>query len=358
MKNYFWLTLLMSVLACSGQPNHKESNEVASIDSSSKNYKEAVCFVYHRFGDNRFPSTNIALKDFELHLQWLKQNNYLVVTLSEAIQNLQEESTERKMAVITIDDGYKSFYKNGLPLLKKYQFPATLFINTETIGSGDYMNWEELKEASHNGIEIGNHTHTHAYFLNFDENERYLRFKKDIEISQDHIEKNLLLKPQVFAYPYGEFDNKMKEIVRTSGFIGAAAQNSGVFNSLSDNFQIPRFPISESTTGQFEEKVRMQSLKVTKTNAAEFILPKGEKQPALQITIDTKGISINQIQCFAQGSKCTVKVLSSSENQTIIEVMSTTDISKNRRTLYTVTAPDSAGHWHWFSHLWINPAVH
>jgi peptidoglycan/xylan/chitin deacetylase (PgdA/CDA1 family) len=53
---------------------------------------------------------------------------------------------------------------------KKYDIPATLFINTKTVGGGDYMTWGELKDVVKHDIEIGNHTHSHAYFLNLPEN--------------------------------------------------------------------------------------------------------------------------------------------------------------------------------------------
>src|SRR5688572_10450985 len=103
--------------------------------------KEVVCFVYHRFGDSRYPTTNVSIKDFEAHLAYLAKNKIRVVTFSEAISYLQSDQPVQKTVVITIDDAYQSFFKNGLPLLKKYSMPATLFINTKTVGGGDYMNW-------------------------------------------------------------------------------------------------------------------------------------------------------------------------------------------------------------------------
>src|SRR5690606_5838390 len=101
--------------------------------------KEVVCFVYHRFDDDRYPTTNINTGDFKVHLQYLKDHDYAVMSLGQALDYLKNPGEKKKVAVITIDDGYKSFYENGWPLLKKYGYPATLFINTSTVGSGSYM---------------------------------------------------------------------------------------------------------------------------------------------------------------------------------------------------------------------------
>jgi hypothetical protein len=84
--------------------------------------KEVVCFIYHRFGDSRYPSTNTSQKDFESHLTYLKKNNFQMLTFSAAIDYLRSDAPVRKTAVITIDDGYKSFFRNGFPLLKKFAF--------------------------------------------------------------------------------------------------------------------------------------------------------------------------------------------------------------------------------------------
>ena len=72
-----------------------------------------------------------------------------MITFSQAIAYLKSDEPVQKTAVITIDDAYKSFLKNGLPLLKKYNFPSTLFINTETVGGGVYMDWAQLQSAHH-----------------------------------------------------------------------------------------------------------------------------------------------------------------------------------------------------------------
>ena len=146
--------------------------------------KKAVSFIYHRFDDARFPTTSTSSENFEEHLKFLSNNSYNVMTFSEAITYLESDQTGEKVAVITVDDGYKSFYTKALPLLRRYGFTATLFISTETVGAKDFMNWTEIREIQELGIEIGNHSHSHPYFLNSSSSEIYVNLRKELLQSQ------------------------------------------------------------------------------------------------------------------------------------------------------------------------------
>lgn len=319
--------------------------------------KEVVCFVYHRFGDDRFPSTNVSLDHFRAHLQLLKDQGIPVMNFTDAIEFLETDQTEyRRVAVITIDDGYRSFYQNGLPLLEAYDLTATLFINTESVGGADYMDWEQLKDAGARGIEIGNHSQSHAYFLNQPEGVRYVNFQKELTRGQKLIEENLGEAPKVFAYPFGEFDLKMKEIVREAGFIAAAAQNSGVMYSGTDLFQCPRFPMSEfySDPAKFASKLNMHPLRVLRVSPEHSILSPADTVPELVLEFEADSLQTDQLQCFVQGGECEV---SRERNNDRIRLRARSGIADRRRTLYTVTVPDTRGEWYWYSHLWINPEV-
>ncbi len=363
MRSLFLYSLvLLSALSCRTVPEEKKkASDIQDRDlnppKASPLEKEVVCFVYHRFGDSRYPSTNISVSDFESQLQWLQDNEFQVLTISQAIEYLGSTELARRTAVITIDDGYKSFFENGLPLLKKYKMSGTLYINTETVGAGDYMNWEQLAAAAEGGIEIGNHTHTHDYFLNQPASDRYANFANEIEISQKLIEQNLGIVPSSFAYPYGEFDEKMRAILKAKGFTGAAAQNSGILTSETDSFQIPRFPMSDAYASGFPEKALMGSFNITNQPPTPGLMVKGAMKPALNLTLKTRGIKMDQLQCFVQGNNCTLNINERSSEEITITIQATDPIHNRRRTLYTLTAPDTLGRWHWHSYLWINPNV-
>lgn len=351
---YTYFLLLLLLFACSSKSAEEEN--VVAKNATINNNKEVVCFVYHRFGDDRYPSTNIGLSTFEQHLQFLKENNYQVLSFADAIDYLKDKSPKVKTAVITIDDGYTSFYDNGLPLLKKYGFPATLFINTKTVGGGSYMDWKQIKTAHNAGVEIGNHTHSHPYFLNLDESERYSTFRNEINKAQDLIEKHIGEKPETFAYPYGEMDNKMIEIIKGMGFKAAAAQNSGVIYSGTNIFRCPRFPMAEAFAEieKFESKAEMHALQLIDETPTSFLSE--QPDPELTLTFEKDSLEIEQLQCFVQGSSCKMDIKTKADT-VVVHIQSKTAIDNRRRTLYTITAPDQNGQWHWFSHLWIYPEV-
>jgi peptidoglycan/xylan/chitin deacetylase (PgdA/CDA1 family) len=357
MKEAVWysvyLFMLTAMLSCRGKAQMAQDHTALHLSEN-----RFVCFLYHRFGDARFPSTNVSLNDFESHLRYLADNGFTVLTLSDAMAYLYSDEPAKKVAVITIDDGYRSFSERGLPMLTKYNLHATLFINTETVGAADYMNWAQLESAIASGIEIGNHTHSHAYFLNEAPATRYRSFEQDIRKSQDIIRDRLGIEPAIFAFPYGEFDEQMKEVVREIGFDYAAAQNSGVVYAGTDRYQIPRFPMTEALAdpAQFAEKASMRPLRIIRQTPGNTVLPGGEPRPELSLTIHNEGLQTRQLQCFVQGGGCELKIVSETTDEVSITVRAANDLTR-RRTLYTITVPDSSGSWHWYSHLWINNEV-
>ena len=127
---------------------------------------EANVFVYHRFNDSRYPSTNITTEAFKDHLEALKVEHFTVLTLGEVVDRMRAgESLPQRCAVISVDDGYLSFLTDGWPLLKQYGYPATLFVSTDTVGGSDFMNWQDLLILQEEGVEIGNHSASHVYLL-------------------------------------------------------------------------------------------------------------------------------------------------------------------------------------------------
>ncbi|WP_323756054.1 polysaccharide deacetylase family protein [Roseivirga sp.] len=320
---------------------------------------EITSLVYHRFGDDRFPSTNIGTQTFEEHLKYLKAEGYSSLTISEVVDEINNsKAIKRKLVAITIDDGYKSFFENGLPLLKKYGFKATLFVNTASIGYADYMTWSEIAEAQKAGVEIGNHSHSHPFFLSVSESTRSDFFKQELQESQDLMKANLNFTPQVFAYPYGEHDEEMKIRLSEMGFKGAVAQNSGVITEYSDSFQFPRFPMSESygDLDQFKEKMNMKGLAVDKAEATTAGNGFGLRKPKVSLEIIKNDLLIESMQCFVQGSTCAKTMEITSDGKIALSIHPETDL-KRRRTLFTITIRDSKGNWHWYSYLWVIPEV-
>ncbi len=320
--------------------------------------KEVVFLVYHRFGDNRYPSTNTEIDIFKIHLKYLKDSSFRVLTVGEALTylNTPDMPYYPKVVAITVDDGYKSFMTGAMPLLKAFGYHATLFINTESVGGGSYLNWEELKQLVKEGIEIGNHSHAHPYFLNISPGQRRARFEADLEVSRKLFRKHMDLDPDLYAYPYGEFDTEMKAALKSAGFRAAFAQNSGVAYCGSDPFSLPRFPVAGvyGRPDRFSEKVNMKALRMVWTRPDDHVID-APAHPGLLLAIDKNlPVSLKELQCFIAGSLSRVRV-NTSGSVNIIEVKAEKPFH-SRRTLYTFTAPSKDHeHWYWYSYPWFCP---
>ncbi|MEF8888924.1 MAG: polysaccharide deacetylase family protein, partial [Desulfohalobiaceae bacterium] len=203
--------------------------QAAEKQASGKDTTKSVpCFAYHRFGDNRYSSTNIPLDVFESQLQYLSENDYTVLTLGQALSRVRSgEGIADKSVVLTVDDGYASFLSGAMPLLREYDFTATLFVQTGNVGDPGYLGWDELRRLQSEGIEIGNHSSSHAHFLNMSKDRRLERFREDVRQAQQKIASELGEAPDLFSYPFGEYTSGMQEVIRDMGFAAATAQKSG-----------------------------------------------------------------------------------------------------------------------------------
>lgn len=315
-------------------------------------------FAYHRFGDSRYPSTNISDDVFSKQLKYLKDNKFHAITFGEAEKLWRSgKPFPKKAVIITIDDGYLSFYTHGWPLLKEYGFKATIFIQTETVGGGDFMNWSQIREIEKAGIEIGNHSASHAYFVNLSESERKTFFTEDLLKSNTDFESRLGYLPEYYAYPYGEFTKDMEAVLKQQGIKAALVQQSGVFSESSDPYAIPRFPMGGGfgTLEGFINKISMKAMRVSATTPDSPFF--SENPPTLKIEIVPGLVDLEKAQFFVQGTKVEVAELNAKNNPPYIIIKSDRKLD-SRRTLYTLTAPSLDGNtWHWFSHLWIRPEV-
>lgn len=335
-------------------PDSRSTAKENQIKADSRHrQKEVVAFIYHRFGDNKYPSTNVSIADFESHLNYLKSSGFKVLSFGQAVDYITDPGIpfHAKVACITIDDAFKSFYNNGYPILKKYGFTASLFVNSETIGGGSFMSWDEIKTVAAGGIEIGNHTHSHDYYLNTAVDQRYIKFTEEVKKCQEIIKQQANVTPEVFAYPFGEFDQQMKHIVKTMGFKGAAAQFSGVMYDH-DLFAVPRFPMTGSTANlqSFREKSTMKALRIiSKSPDSSFF---GEQNPpSLTLIADTANVDLSRMSCFIS------KDCQSIVNGNTIKITAKTRLT-SRRTNYTITAPAKTGSgWYWYTHQWVMPEI-
>ncbi|MGM0509039.1 MAG: polysaccharide deacetylase family protein [Fusobacteriota bacterium] len=204
-------------------------------------YADGHIIVLHRFGDERYPSTNISEKNLKEIFDYLNENNYKIVTLEKMMDLVtKKEEVPDDMVAFTIDDAYYSFYEKGFPLFKENNIPYTIFVNTEAVNKnyGDYMNWKQINEVSKYG-EIGSHSYSHPHLTKLTKE----KLKFEIQKSVEDIENNIEKKVDYFAYPYGEYNETVKKEVIKKGFKAIFNQSLGAVSKKSDIYDINRMAV-------------------------------------------------------------------------------------------------------------------
>jgi len=218
------------------------------LTTSDTVYAEEITIpilTYHNFTTEESSNYKINILEFEKQMGYLAVHNYSVISLSELLTGLRDGQLPPKPIVITIDDGYKSTFTLAYPVLKKHNFPATLFIYTNFIEKNSYsLTWEEIREMTKNNIEIGSHTLSHCNLLKYKKNENYetylARIRREIFSSKEILEGKIREKVEFFAYPYGTYSSTIKDLVTQAGYEGILNANSMNNTPTADLFSLNR----------------------------------------------------------------------------------------------------------------------
>ena len=261
-----------------------------------------ISLMYHRFEENKYPSTNIKINDFKEHLKIVEENNIKFINPKDFENELKNNKLQRKI-LLTIDDGFLSFYENAWPILKEKKIPFILFVSTREIGAYNYMTWDQIKEINkENFVEIGNHSHTHEYLA--DENNKII--EKDIEKSISIFKKNLGKNSIFFSYPFGEYSNDFKNIIKNFGFKYAFGQHSGVMDETKDFYELPRYPINEKygEIKRFKSLTKTLPFKYKKIYPEEKYLLKDKNPPNVKIEFYENIKNLKTVGCYSnEGNK-------------------------------------------------------
>ena len=198
-------------------------------------------FVYHRFADIKHPSTSTSVAELEKEFKYFQDHNYKVVPLEDILTKLEKKETiPSNWVALTIDDAYKSFYQNALPMFKKYKYPFTLYVYVEATNKryGDFMTWEEIIETNKYGT-IGLHSYSHPRLTKIDNN----KIKKDTQKAFDIFKSKMGYTPTTYAYPYGEYDTRVKNVLKQFNFRAILNQSTGTVSKDSDIYDIHRLAL-------------------------------------------------------------------------------------------------------------------
>jgi peptidoglycan/xylan/chitin deacetylase (PgdA/CDA1 family) len=306
----------------------------------------AVVFMYHRFGEGEYPSTNITMEQFDQHVKELTSGPYTVMGVPQIVSALADgKGLPDRTIGITVDDAYRSVYEKAWPVFREHNLPFTVFVSTEQLDSGyaNYMTWDMVRELSNAGVTIGGHSQNHAHLPDFDID----RVKAELANSAARFEEELGYVPEIFAYPYGEANGEVIAAVKEAGYRAAFGQQSGAMHTESDFMYLPRYALNEhyGAMDRFNLAANSLPLVVSDVTPADYTLTRNP--PAFGFTLAEPAPSMN---CYPSEGEPTMSRLGEER----VEIRLDGPVSSGRwRINCTAMGPDSR--WRWFGMLYTVP---
>jgi peptidoglycan/xylan/chitin deacetylase (PgdA/CDA1 family) len=273
-------------------------------DNNIKQYSNdegVLSIMYHRFDENKYPSTNIQMNIFLEQIQLIKDLNYDFIHPENFEKNFNIPKKQKKI-LITIDDAFQSFYEVAWPFLKENKIPFILFVSTEPVGNKGYMTWDQIKEVEKESFAIiGHHSHSHDYLIDVSNED----FIKDIETANKIFNEKIGYIPSLFSYPFGEYSEFMGQYI-SKNFTYAFGQHSGVIDVNKEKFQLPRFPINENygELKRFTSIIKTYPLEYKKLLPVEKKLDKSNNPPSFSVEFFNNQENIKNINCYSnEGNK-------------------------------------------------------
>jgi peptidoglycan/xylan/chitin deacetylase (PgdA/CDA1 family) len=255
--------------------------------------KGVIILLYHQITpkiNEKNVKMAVSPELFARQMAYVAKKHYPVISLNDFfVYQAKNIPFSSRHIILTFDDGFKDNYLYALPILKKYNFKATIFLSTDFIGSAAryspkldswtmekekaedsfclFLSWNEIKDMARQGIDFGSHTCSHPYLTRIPS----LEAEQEIKKSKKIIENNLGQKIKFFSYPFGEFNKKIEGMVKRAGFSGACtAYPGGINNILSNPYSLVRHGISGNVSNKYFDFVLMKYYKFHLTGKKIF----------------------------------------------------------------------------------------
>ncbi len=314
---------------------------------------DLVVLQYHHVSDSTPASTSTPVSLFRAQLQMIRSLGLEVVPLESGTRSaLSGQKHDSNRIAITFDDAYLSVFTDAAPLLARYEFPYTVFVNTRAVGRAGYMNWDQLEElARQEDVTIANHSADHGHLVrrpDEPENQWQARVELSLDEAQDTLKRKLGVDTPLFAYPYGEFDSGLEHLITLRGWYGYG-QHSGPIGPSSSTTRLPRFPMA-AAFGQPEalrDKLLSRALPVAADKLPDGIVTSNPPRLSLELPVT---INASSLTCFASG---TGRIPVHQTDTGRAEVQAPGPIL-SRRFRYNCTSPAGKGRYYWLSQPWLD----
>ena len=229
-------------------------------------------------------------------MELIKSSDFEIYNPKDFEKNF-DKPKKRKKILITIDDGFESFYSEAWPYLKDKKIPFILFVSTEPVGKNGYMTWDQIREIEETDFAvIGHHSHSHEYLIDYDIQE----FIEDIETANNIFLKEIGYVPSIFSYPFGEYSKDMKDYI-SKNFNLSFGQHSGVIDINKEKYELPRFPINENygEIKRFKSIINSFPLQYKNLEPEEKKLKNNKNPPKFSVEFFHEQKNLKNINCYS-----------------------------------------------------------
>ncbi len=317
--------------------------------------------IGEQIGDESAPASNVTPEQFEQHLDYLDAAGYAVWPVEKIAANLQNGvPLPERCVAITFDGAHSCVYDIAYPALKTRGWPFSVFVSTEKVDlyTPGTLTWEQMRTMRSAGIKFGTQSHSGTHLIRYSRGETEedwrARVQEDISYCRGRAFEQLGLTTNFFAYPYGEYDPALREIVLGFHFIGLGRQPGAVWSG-SDFGALPRFVMTGASASpeEFARLVASRPLPVTAELPADPVIDGEDMRPILRLTLAPGDYAPESLIAFVR-QPGDLELRWIDREHGILELQARDPLPVGR-SLYNLSAPaPPGGHESLYSHLWIN----
>jgi peptidoglycan/xylan/chitin deacetylase (PgdA/CDA1 family) len=200
----------------------------AVVDRWRPDVPGVVVLLYHRVGGGTALEIDLDAARFEEQIAIIAASGR-ALTLGDALEQLASPGAQDSAVVVTFDDGTADFAEVAVPILARYEVPATLYLATAFVeeqrefpGGGRPVSWSALRDACSTGlVDIGSHTHTHKLLDRVSRSEAAAELDRSIDLIGDRLGRPAF----DFAYPKavlarGDAEGLVRDRFRSAALAG------------------------------------------------------------------------------------------------------------------------------------------
>ena len=199
--------------------------------------------AYHRVGafkGDHVPT--VSAEAFERQMAWIARRRIRVLSLDALADALEQgRPMPRRSAVITFDDGYEETATVAWPILKRFGFPAAVFVSPGEVGWPGFATWEQLAAMTLDRMTIGSHTMHHSYVPLVPES----RLVEELVGSKGIIEERVGRPVRFLSYPIGGYTPQAQAVIRQAGYRLACTTNRASAHGELDRFALRRIKMTD-----------------------------------------------------------------------------------------------------------------